>query len=128
MKELLRKGAFAAAIVFISVVCFALTACGGGAETGTYYRYVKGEYRKSEYYVLESGKKWSNPKGIPTNGTYTISGDNIIFYCNFLGAESMYAEGKIEDGVIYFSGGDVYCKEGAIPAESDGPIILPHLS
>ena len=113
MKKL-TSGARVLACIFAAAGCWVTTACGGG-ESGTYYKYKDGEYVKSDYYVLESGKKWRDSK-MRMSGTYTLSDETIVFYTVFLGSSTVYSEGTISDGVMKIYG-EFYCKEGKVPAE-----------
>ncbi|MGN1052431.1 MAG: hypothetical protein ACI4SH_03465 [Candidatus Scatosoma sp.] len=110
----LQRSARALACVFAAAGCWVTAAC-GGEESGTYYKYKDGEYVKSDYYVLESGKKWRDSK-MRISGTYTLSGETIVFYTVFLGSSTVYSEGTVSDGVMELYG-EFYCKEGKAPAE-----------
>ena len=114
------------AIVSVFALAFGLTACGGGngggssSANGTYYLYENGDYDKSQYITINSGK-WTDDDD--ASGTYTINGESIVFYAEIFGSNEEMFSGTLSDGTLtisVFGANKTYCKEGKAPSGDNG--------
>ena len=105
--------------MFFLLIC--ISSCSNSDNNGlvgTYYLYEKENYNKEIYIILESNT-WKDDDN--ASGEYSISGENIIFYVDFLGSKEELYSGTIKDGVMVLKilGKEVqYCKEGKAPSQS----------
>ncbi|MGN0812311.1 MAG: leucine-rich repeat protein [Candidatus Coproplasma sp.] len=119
------------AIVSVFALAFGLTACGcgngGGSSSanGTYYLYENGDYDKSQYITINSGK-WTDDDD--ASGTYTINGESIVFYAEIFGSNEEMFSGTLSDGTLtisVFGANKTYCKEGKAPSGDNGGTDKP---
>jgi len=111
------------AIIAVIACAFGITACNkkeSDGNNGTYYLYENSKLDKSQYIKLD-GDKWSDDDS--TNGTFTLSGENIVFYANVFGSNEEVYSGTLSDGalIIKFMGATMtFYKEGSEPSNSGG--------